>query len=66
MLRVARSNPASRREQLEEDDVSWDVEHEVQTLASELQREQEERDGTALPGHASPKRKSKPTARAIS
>jgi hypothetical protein len=51
------------QEQLEEEDVAWDVEHELQTLASELQREQEERDGTVLPGQASPaKRKPKPAA----
>lgn len=39
------------QEQLQEDDEPWHFEHELQMLASELMREQEERDGSALPGH---------------
>ena len=35
----------------------WDVEHELQTIASEMQKEREEREGSVLPGQVSPKRK---------
>ena len=34
----------------QEEDEPWDVEHELQTIASELQKEREARDGTALTG----------------
>jgi len=43
-------------EHCQEDDVTWDVEHELQTIASEMQREREEREGAVLPGQMSPKR----------
>ena len=45
------------QEHCQEDDVPWDVEHELQTIASEMQKEMEEREGTSLPGQVSPKRK---------
>lgn len=45
------------QEQVQEEDEPWNFEHELQTLASELQREEEERESTNLPGQASPKRK---------
>jgi len=47
------------QEQVQEEDEAWNFEHELQTLASELQREQDERDSTNLPGQSSPKRKAK-------
>mmetsp|Transcript_4171 Transcript_4171/g.9095 ORF Transcript_4171/g.9095 Transcript_4171/m.9095 type:complete len:216 (-) Transcript_4171:282-929(-) len=47
------------QEQVQEEDEPWNFEHELQTLASELQREQDERESTTLPGQASPKRKAK-------
>lgn len=53
------------QEQLVEEDVPWDFEHELQTLAHELQQEQEEREGTALPGQVSPKRKPKAAVVAV-
>ena len=40
-----------------EEDVPWDVEHELQAIASEMQKELEDREGTSLPGQVSPKRK---------
>jgi len=40
-----------------EEDVPWDVDLELQTIASELQKEREEREGDKLKGHLSPKRK---------
>jgi len=45
------------QEQVQEEDEPWNFEHELQTLASELQREEEEKESTNLPGQASPKRK---------
>lgn len=45
------------QEQVQEEDEPWNFEHELQTLASELQREEEERESTNLPGQASPTRK---------
>ena len=53
------------QEQLVEEDVPWDFEHELQTLAHELQQEQEEREGAALPSQVSPKRKPKAAVVAI-
>lgn len=47
------------QEQVQEEDEPWNFEHELQTLASELQREQDERESTNLPGQSSPKRKAK-------
>jgi hypothetical protein len=35
-------------EHVQEEDVAWEVGHELQTIASEMQREAEEREGTAL------------------
>ena len=49
------------QEQLTEEDVPWDFEQELQTLASELQREQEQRESAALPGQLSPKKAGKAT-----
>ena len=37
--------------------MAWDVEHELQTIASELQKEREEREGSALKAIKSPKKK---------
>lgn len=45
------------QEQVQEEDVPWDVEHELQMIASEMQKEAEERDGSTMPGHASPQSK---------
>ena len=45
------------QEQVQEEDVAWDVEHELQMIASELQKEKEELEGSAMPGHASPQSK---------
>ena len=44
-------------EQCQEEDVPWDVEFELQTIASELQKEREEREGSAMKAIKSPKRK---------
>lgn len=46
------------QEQVQEEDEPWNVEHELQMLASDLQREQDERDGTSA-GGASLNRKTK-------
>ena len=43
-----------------EEDVPWDVEHELQMIASEMTKEHEEREGNVLPGQVSPKRKKAP------
>ena len=45
------------QEHVLEEDVPWDVEHELQTIASDLTKEKEEREGTALTGMSSPKKK---------
>ena len=47
------------QEQVQEEDEPWNFEHELQTLASELQREQDERESAVLPGQSSPKRRTK-------
>jgi len=52
------------QEQVQEEDEPWNFEHELQTLASELQREQDDRESTTLPGQTSPKRKGKEKAAA--
>ena len=44
------------QEQVLEEDVPWDFEHELQTIASELQREREERAGNGLAVKDSPKK----------
>ena len=44
------------QEHVQEDDVPWDVEHELQTIASEITKESELREGNTLPGQVSPKR----------
>ena len=48
-LNLKRARPARPQEQLQEEDIPWNFEHELQVLASELQREQEEREGSRLP-----------------
>ena len=45
------------QEHVQEEDVPWDVEHELQTIASEMTKEKEEREGTQLMGATSPKKK---------
>ena len=45
------------QEHCQEEDVAWDVEHELQIIASEMRKEIEEREGSVLPGQVSPKRK---------
>ena len=45
------------QERCQEEDVPWDVEHELQTIASEMTVEREEREGNVLPGSVSPKKK---------
>lgn len=45
------------QEHVLEEDVPWDVEHELQTIASDFTKEKEERDGTALTGMSSPTKK---------
>jgi len=45
-----------------EEDVPWDFEHELQSIASEMQKEREGREGSVLPGQVSPKRKTKAAA----
>ena len=45
------------QEHVQEEDVPWDPGHELQMISSEMQKEAEEREGTALTGAASPKRK---------
>jgi len=50
------------QEQVREDDVPWDFEHELQSIASEMQREQEERESATLPGQAPTPKKKKNTA----
>lgn len=47
------------QEHVHEDDVPWDFELELQTIASEMQKEMDERDGTVLPGAAAASKASK-------
>jgi len=52
------------QEQVQEEDVPWDFEHELQMIASEMQQEQEQREGSVLPGMQSPSKKKKEKAAA--
>ena len=45
------------QEQVQEEDVPWDIEHELQTIASDVTKEKEEREGATLTGMSSPKKK---------
>lgn len=45
------------QEQCQEEDVPWDVELELQTIASEMQKEREEREGNAIKTIKSPPRR---------
>ena len=45
------------QEHCQEDDEPWDVEHELQMIASDMQKELEEREGTALAGPVKAKKK---------
>jgi len=56
-LSVLQSFLTPQEQVQEEEDVPWDFEHELQTIGSELRKEAELREGTNLPGQASPKRK---------
>ena len=47
------------QEHCQEDDVAWDVGHELQMIASEMTKEQEAREGNVLPGQMSPPSKKK-------
>jgi len=45
------------QQQVLEEDVPWNFNLELQTIASEMQREHEERESATLPGQTSPKKK---------
>ena len=50
------------QEHCQEDDIAWDVGHELQMIASEMTKEQEAREGNVLPGQMSPPSKKKAQA----